>query len=57
MQINVDMGQMMQEQAQILQMCAEHEGCVDCPMKSQPFQTQMSVWNCEHTEVNNASKV
>ena len=54
MQINIDMGQI---KAQILQMCAEHEGCVDCPMKTQPIQTQISIWTCEHTEVDNASKV
>ena len=57
MQINIDMGQMIQEQNQILQMCAEHNGCIDCPMKTQPIQTQTSVWTCEHTEVDNASKV
>ena len=57
MQINIDMGQMVQEKAQILQMCAEHNGCVDCPMKTQPIQTQTSIWTCEHTEVDNASKV
>lgn len=57
MQINIDMGQMIQEQSQILQMCAEHNGCTDCPMKISPIQTQISVWTCEHTEVDNASKV
>ena len=58
MQINIDMGQMAQENAQILQMCAEHNGCIiDCPMKSSPIQMQTSVWTCEHTEVDNASKV
>lgn len=57
MQINIDMIQMAQEQNQILQMCKEHNGCVDCPMKISPIQTQTSVWTCEHTEVNNASKV
>lgn len=57
MQINIDMGQMVQEKTQILQMCAEHNGCVDCPMKSSPIQMQTSVWTCEHTEVDNASKV
>ena len=57
MKINIDMGQMIQEQSQILQMCAEHDGCVDCPMKTSPVQTQISVWTCEHTEVDNASKV
>ena len=57
MQLNIDMGQMIQEQSQILQMCAEHSGCIDCPMKIQPIQTQTSVWTCEHTEVDNASKV
>lgn len=55
MQFNIDMGQMMQDQNQILQMCKEHENCVDCPMKINPVQTQISVWTCEHTEVNNAS--
>ena len=57
MQLNINMGQMIQEQSQILQMCAEHDGCVDCPMKTQPIQTQTSIWTCEHTEVDNASKV
>lgn len=57
MQINIDMGQMIQEKAQILQMCAEHDGCIDCPMKTSPIQMQTSVWTCEHTEVDNASKV
>ena len=57
MQITIDIGQMIQEKAQILQMCAEHNGCINCPMKTQPVQTQTSVWTCEHTEVNNASKV
>ena len=52
MQINIDMGQMIQEQNKILQMCAEHDGCIDCPMKTQPTQTQISIWTCEHTEVN-----
>lgn len=57
MQINIDMDQMIQEQSQISQMCAEHDGCIDCPMKSSPIQTQTSVWTFEHTEVDNASKV
>lgn len=57
MQINIDMGQIAQEQIQIRQMCAEHNGCIDCPMKTQPVQTQTSIWTCEHTEVDNASKV
>lgn len=57
MQINIDMGQIAQEQIQIRQMCAEHNGCIDCPMKTSPIHTQTSVWTCEHTEVNNASKV
>ena len=57
MQLNINMGQMIQEQSQILQMCAEHNGCIDCPMKSSPIQMQTSVWTCEHTEVDNASKV
>lgn len=57
MQLNINMGQMIQEQSKILQMCAEHDGCVDCPMKTSPIQTQTSVWACEHTEVDNASKV
>ena len=52
MQFNIDMAQMIQEQSQILQMCAEHDGCIDCPMKIQPIQTQISVWACEHTEVD-----
>lgn len=55
MQINIDVAQMMQEQNAILKMCSEHESCVDCPMKTKPVQTQISVWACEHTEVNNAS--
>lgn len=57
MQINIDMGQMIQKQSQILQMCAEHNGCVDCPMRTSPIQMQTSVWTCEHTEVDNASKL
>ena len=57
MQLNINMGQMIQEQSQILQMCAEHDGCVYFPMKTQPIQTQTSIWTCEHTEVDNASKV
>ena len=57
MRINIDMGQMVQENTQILQMCAEHNGCIDCPMKTQSIQTQTSIWTCEHTEVDNASKV
>lgn len=57
MQLNIDMGQIIQEQIQIRQICAEHNGCVDCPMKTSPIQTYTSVWTCEHTEVNNASKV
>ena len=52
MQINIDMGQMIQEQSKILQMCAEHDGWVDGPMKSSPIQMQTSVWACEHTEVD-----
>lgn len=52
MQIDIDMVQIIQEQGQILQMCAEHEGCIDCPMKTNPIQTQISVWACENTEVN-----
>ncbi len=53
MQISVDMNQMVQEQMTVLQMCAEHEACVDCPMKQNGFvQTQISKWSCE-----NASKV
>ena len=58
MQINIDnMVQMIQEQSQILQMCAEHDGCINCPMKSSPIQMQTSVYTCEHTEVDNASKI
>lgn len=57
MQINIDMAQIVQEQGQILQMCAEHNGCIDCPMKTQPVQTQISVWTCERAEVDNASKI
>ena len=37
MQINIDMGQMVQEKAQILQMCAEHDGCIDWPKKTRPI--------------------
>lgn len=57
MQLNIDIGQMIQEQSQILHICAEHEGCIGCPMKTSPIQMQTSVWTCEHTEVDNASKV
>ena len=60
MNINIDIGQMMQmqqEQQMVMQICKEHDGCVDCPMKTQPIQTQTSIWTCEHTEVDNASKV
>ena len=53
MQINIDMGQMAQENAQILQMCAEHNGCIDCPIKEKGYiQINQSKWSCE-----NASKV
>ena len=52
MQINIDMAQMIQEQSQILQMCAEHDSCIDCPMKTRPIQMQTSVWACGHTEVD-----
>ena len=52
MQLNINMGQMIQEQSQILQMCAEHNCCIDCPMKTQSIQTQTSVWTCGHTEVD-----
>ena len=52
MQLNINMGQMIQEQSQILQMCEKHNGCIDCPMKTQPIQTQTSIWACEHTEVD-----
>lgn len=57
MQLNIDIGQIVQEQIQIRQMCAKHNGCIDCPMKTSPIQTQTSVWTCEHTEVDNESKV
>ena len=57
MQITIDMGQMVQEKTEILEMCAEQGGCVDCPMKSSPIQMQTSVWTCEHTEVDNGSKL
>lgn len=53
MQVNVDMNQMFQEQNLIMQMCKEHEGYVDCPMKEKGYiQTNISKWSCE-----NASKV
>ena len=57
MQINIDMGQMIQEQSQILQMCAEHNGCVDRARNRKTKKNKTSVWTCEHTEVDNASKV
>ena len=56
MNINIDIGQMMQmqqEQAMIMQMCKEHEGCIDCPIKEKGnVQINQSNWSCE-----NASKV
>lgn len=56
MNINIDIGQMMQmqqEQAMIIQMCKEHEGCIGCPIKEKGnVQINQSNWSCE-----NASKV
>ena len=56
MNVNIDIGQMMQmqqEQQMVMQICKEHKGCVDCPMKEKGYiQTNISKWSCE-----NASKV
>ena len=53
MQINLDMGQMIQEQSQILQICAEHIECVDCPIKKdKEIKIGNNIWRCE-----NASKI
>lgn len=56
MNINIDIGQMMQmqqEQAMIMQICKEHERCTNCPIKEKgSIQINQSQWSCE-----NASKV
>lgn len=56
MNINIDIGQMMQmqqEQAMIMQICKEHERCTNCPIKEKgSIQINQSNWSCE-----NASKV
>ena len=56
MNINIDIGQMMQmqqEQQMVMQICKEHYGCVGCPIKEKGYiQINQSKWSCE-----NASKV
>ena len=52
MNVNIDIGQMMQmqqEQQMVMQICKEHDGCVGCPIKEKGYiQINQSKWSCEN---------